>query len=80
MCPQHPPGSQGVRVQPHLSCGAVPGATGVWGLPPIPHTRTGYVGGLEALELFILLKPCYKQQPQEIFILIAVLRGCLSGG
>lgn len=49
-----PRGSQGGRVRPHLSHGAIPGATGVWGLPPLPHTRMGYVGGLEALELFIL--------------------------
>lgn len=32
------------------------------GLPPLPHTRAGY-GGLEALELCILLKPSYKQCP-----------------
>ena len=41
-------------MRPHLSHGAIPGATGVWGVSPLPHTRMGYVGGLEALELFIL--------------------------
>lgn len=31
-------------------------------VPPLPHTRTGYLGGLKALELFIVLKACYKQK------------------
>lgn len=42
---------------------------GCGGSPPLPHTRTGYVGGLEALELFILLKPCYKLHPWKPFLL-----------
>lgn len=45
----------------------------------LPHTRTGYVGGLEALELSILLKPCYTQHPGNLFIFIYVFRGCLPG-
>lgn len=44
------------------------------GLPPLPHTRKGYVGGLEALELFILLKPCYKQHPWRCLVLAYVFR------
>lgn len=52
-----------------------------WGgeLPPLPHTRKGYVGGLEALELFILLKPCYKQHPWRFLVLAYVLKGCEEG-
>lgn len=57
-----PPGSQGGQMWPYLSHGVVPDATGME-VPPLPHTRTGYFGGLKALELFILLKPCYKQRP-----------------
>lgn len=67
-------------MRPRLSHGAIPGATGVWGHPPLPHTRMGYVGGLEALELFILLKPCYEQHPWKLFIYIDLFEGRMSEG
>lgn len=54
--------------------GAIPGATRVWGAPSPCHTRMGYVGGLKPLELFILLKPCYKQRPWDFSLLVHVLQ------
>lgn len=52
---------------------------GCGGLPPLPHTRMGYVGGLEALELFILLKPCYKLHPWKPFFFYFYFKGVSIG-